>query len=104
MRRPAQAMVEFALVMSFVFIPLLLGTFDVVRAYLGFTVATNVTREVSRYAAAHVGDSSTWSDVSAGAVTAGNNLAIGIDSSQLTPPILTRTTVNGVTYDAAVLP
>jgi Flp pilus assembly protein TadG len=97
-------MVEFALVMSFVFIPLLLGTFDIVRAYLGFTVATNVTREISRYAAAHSGDAGGLPATGSAAVKAGMNLAVGIDSSQLTAPQLAQTTVAGVTYDPTALP
>jgi Flp pilus assembly protein TadG len=50
--RPAQALVEFALVIS-VFMLLLLGTFDLARAYLSYTVVTNVVFEANRYAIAH---------------------------------------------------
>jgi TadE-like protein len=57
---------------------LVLGTFDLARAYLAYTVVANVAREASRYGAAHVNDPGYQS---ADAVTAGLNLAIGIDTS-----------------------
>ncbi len=56
MRRPAQALVEFALAIS-VFMLLVLGTFDLARAYLAYTVVANAAREASRYGAVHVGES-----------------------------------------------
>ena len=84
MRRPAQALVEFALAIS-IFMLLVLGTFDLARAYLAYTVVANVAREASRYGAAHAGEPTYLVD----AVQAGKNLAVGIDVSLLT---LTATT------------
>src|SRR5215211_1029664 len=54
-RRAAQALVEFALAIS-TFMLLVLGTFDVARAYLAYTVVSNAAREASRYGVAHVGE------------------------------------------------
>jgi hypothetical protein len=79
MRRPAQALVEFALAIS-VFMLLVLGTFDLARAYLAYTVVSNVAREASRYGAAHVSEATYLVD----AVRVGKNLAVGIDDSALT--------------------
>jgi Flp pilus assembly protein TadG len=70
-----QALVEFALAVS-VFMLLMLGTFDLARAYLAYTVVTNAAREASRYGAAHPTDM-------AGAVQAGRNMAVGIDAAAL---------------------
>jgi Flp pilus assembly protein TadG len=86
MRGPAQALVEFALAIS-VFMLLVLGTFDLARAYLAYTVVANVAREASRYGAAHISDPTDLAD----AVQAGRNLAVGIDSSALTLTAVTRT-------------
>jgi Flp pilus assembly protein TadG len=82
MRRPAQALVEFALAIS-VFMLLVLGTFDLARAYLAYTVVANAAREASRYGAVHVGET----DWKAAAVQAGTNLAVGLDPTalELTP-------------------
>lgn len=78
MRHSAQALVEFALAVS-VFMLLVLGTFDMARAYLAYTVVSNAAREASRYGAAHVGESG-WDTA---AVQAGVNLAVGVDPSAL---------------------
>jgi hypothetical protein len=71
-----QALVEFAIAIS-VFMLLLLGTFDLARAYLAYTVVTNAAREASRYGAAHLGEPG-WS---VAAARAGQNLAVGVDPS-----------------------
>jgi hypothetical protein len=84
MRTTAQAMVEFALAIS-VFMLLVLGTFDLARAYLAFTVVTNAARDASRYGAAHVGEPGWESE----AARSGKELAVGIDGALLT---LTATT------------
>ena len=55
MRRPAQALVEFALAIT-VFMVLVMGTFDLARAYVGYLVMTNAARDASRYGAVHVGE------------------------------------------------
>jgi Flp pilus assembly protein TadG len=96
MRRPAQALVEFALAIS-IFMLLVLGTFDLARAYLAYTVVANAAREASRYAAAHVGEPTYLVD----AVQAGKNLAVGIDGSLLT---LTATTTPQLQLPAALQP
>jgi Flp pilus assembly protein TadG len=85
-------MVEFALGVT-VFLTLLLGTFDLARAYLAYTVVTNAGREASRYGATHC-CTTNWEQ---GARQAGLNLAIGIDTTSLvlTP---TQTTMDGLTY------
>jgi hypothetical protein len=69
-------MVEFALVVT-VFMLLVLGTFDLARAYLAYTVVTNAAREASRYGAAHVGEDC-WDT---NAMQAGANLAVGVESA-----------------------
>jgi len=86
MRRPAQALVEFALAIT-VFLLLVLGTFDIARAYLAYTVVTNAAREASRYGAVHVGEVG-WQNA---AVQSGTNLAVGLDTAALllTPGIET---------------
>jgi len=81
----AQALVEFALAVS-VFMLLVLGTFDLSRAYLTYTVVSNSAREASRYAAAHVGQAG-WA---AAAVQAGANLAVGVDPSSLSLSVTTQ--------------
>jgi Flp pilus assembly protein TadG len=75
----AQAMVEFALAIS-VFMLLVLGTFDLSRAYLAYTVVANAARETARYGAAHVGEGN-WETA---AVQAGTNMAVGLDTTALT--------------------
>jgi len=86
MRRPAQALVEFALAIS-VFMLLVLGTFDVARAYMAYTVVANAAREASRYGAVHVGETG-WA---AAAVQAGTNLAVGLDPTALSLTAATQT-------------
>ena len=60
---------------------LLVGTFDLVRAYVAYTVVTSVVREVSGYPAGHITDS----DYLALSRQAGLNLAVGLDSLQDPP-------------------
>ena len=91
MRGPAQALVEFALAIS-VFMLLVLGTFDLARAYLAYTVVANVAREASRYGAAHSADVN-WQ---VPAKQAGLNLAVGID----TDPSILVVTPTSKTIDA----
>lgn len=95
MPRPhrAQAVVEFALAIS-VFFLLVLGTFDLARAYIAYTVVANAAREASRYGAAHC-CSSGWDQA---ARQASLNLAVGIDSSALSLSISTTTGAGGLTY------
>jgi hypothetical protein len=76
MPRPAQALVEFALAIA-VFMLLVLGTFDLARAYMAYTVIANAAREASRYGAVHVGEAC-WDTNS---VRAGTNLAVGLDTT-----------------------
>jgi Flp pilus assembly protein TadG len=78
----AQALVEFALSIS-VFMLLVLGTFDLARAFVAYTVVSNAAREAARYGAVHASDPN-WQTQ---ATQAGLNLAVGIDTSalQLTP-------------------
>ena len=86
---------EFALAIA-VFMLLVLGTFDVARAYLAYTVVANVAREASRYGAAHVNDPGYQS---ADAVKAGLNLAIGIDTSPAALSLTGATTlIPGLPY------
>jgi Flp pilus assembly protein TadG len=92
--RPAQALVEFALAVS-VFMLLLLGTFDLARAYLSYTVVTNVAREASRYALAHQGEP-LWETR---AETAGRNLAVGIDLTRLNLTVSASATPGYVTVN-----
>jgi Flp pilus assembly protein TadG len=77
-RGGAQALVEFALAVS-VFMLLVLGTFDIARAYLAYTVVSNAAREASRYGAAHP----SATGCSGAAQQAGSNLAVGIDPAAL---------------------
>jgi Flp pilus assembly protein TadG len=77
-RGGAQALVECALAVS-VFMLLVLGTFDIARAYLAYTVVTNAAREASRYGAAHP----SATGCSGAAQQAGVNLAVGIDPAAL---------------------
>ncbi len=78
MRRRGQALVEFALAVA-VFMLLVLGTFDLARAYLGYTVVANAAREACRYGMAHVGEAG-WQTA---ARQAGLNLSVGVDPSAL---------------------
>jgi hypothetical protein len=89
---PGQALVEFALAIT-VFMLLVLGTFDLARAYLAYTVVTNAAREASRYGAAHVGEVG-WA---AAAVQAGTALAIGLDPKVLALTAGT-TTIDALPY------
>jgi Flp pilus assembly protein TadG len=73
--RRGQALVEFALSIG-VFMLLVLGTFDLSRAYLAYTVVSNSAREASRYALAHQGEPG-WDTQ---AIQAGRNLAIGVNT------------------------
>lgn len=86
MQRPAQALVEFALAIA-VFMLLVVGTFDLARAYLAYTVVTNAAREASRYGAVHVGEAN-WT---VAAVKVGTDLAVGLDSTVLTLTAGTQT-------------
>jgi len=86
MRRPAQALVEFALAIP-VFMLLVLGTFDLARAYMAYTVVANAAREASRYGSVHVGEAG-WA---AAAVQAGTNLAVGLDPAALSLTAGTQT-------------
>lgn len=86
----AQALIEFALAIS-VFMVLLLGTFDLARAYLSYTVLTNSAREASRYAVAHYGETD-WQTAS---VQAGRNLAVGVDAAQLSLSVTPSSTLSG---------
>ncbi|HEV7663383.1 MAG TPA: TadE family protein [Chloroflexota bacterium] len=90
-RSRSQALVEFALAIS-IFMLLVLGTFDLARAYLAYTVVTNAAREAGRYGAAHVGESG-WQTAAA---QAGVNLAIGVD----TDPAVLKLTVGTQPLDA----
>lgn len=85
-------MVEFALGVT-VFLTLVLGSFDLARAYLAYTVVANAAREAGRYGATHC-CATNWDQA---ARQAGLNLAIGIDPASLvlTP---TQTTMDGLTY------
>lgn len=96
MRRPAQALVEFALSVS-VFLLLVLGTVDLARANLTYAVVTNAVREEARYAAAHVGQTG-WQ---ASSVQAGFNLAVGVDTSALQLNEPTQQTLDGLPYISA---
>jgi Flp pilus assembly protein TadG len=87
-------MVEFALAVS-VFMLLVLGTFDLSRAYLSYTVITNAARKAGRYGAAHLGETGPprWDVVAA---QTGVNMEIGLDA----PLLLTvgTATIGGLTY------
>lgn len=93
MRSIGQALVEFALAIS-VFMLLVLGTFDVARAYLAYTVVTNAAREASRYAASHVGQAG----CSAAAQQVGLNMAVGVDPAALTLSVSCTPETFGVPY------
>ena len=86
----AQALIEFALAVS-VFMLLVLGTFDLARAYLAYTVLTNASREASRYAAAHYGQTG-WQTASQ---QAGRNLAVGVDAAQMTLTVSASGSLSG---------
>lgn len=72
---------------------LILGTFDVSRAFLAYTVVSNVAREASRYGAAHSSDAG-WA---AAARQAGTNLAVGIDPAAITLSVGTQQ-IDGLPY------
>ena len=94
MRRPGQALVEFALAIS-VFMLLVLGTFDLARAYLAYAVVTNAAREASRYGALHVGEAG-WDTA---AIQTGVNMAVGLDTStQSLSFSIARTTIGTLPY------
>ncbi len=92
----AQALVEFALTVS-VFLLLVLGSFDLARAYLSYTVVTNAVREDVRYAAGHIGQPN-WQALS---VQAGLDLAVGVDPSALQLSQPTQQTIDGLPYISA---
>jgi Flp pilus assembly protein TadG len=89
----AQALVEFALAIS-VFMLLVLGSFDLARAYTTYTMVANAAREASRYGAAHCCTSG-WDTA---ARQAGLNLAVGIDPSALSLNVASTTGSDGLTY------
>jgi Flp pilus assembly protein TadG len=91
-RGSSQALVEFALAVS-VFMLLVLGTFDLARAYVAYTVVTNAAREAARYGAVHSTDPNWQSQ----ATQAGLSLAVGVDPAalQLTP---TTRLIGSLTY------
>jgi len=91
-----QALVEFALTVS-VFLLLVLGTFDLARAYMAYTVTTNAVREAARYGAGHLSESN-WQTA---AVQAGMNLAVGVDASELHLNTPTQQAIDGLTYISA---
>ena len=76
------------------FMLLVLGTFDLARAYMAYAVTTNAVREVARYGAAH----SSQSNWQAAAVQSGMNLAIGIDPSALQLSTPTQQVIDQLTY------
>lgn len=92
-RGGSQALVEFALMVS-VFMLLVLGTFDVARAFLAYTVTTNAVREVARYGAAHWSQSN-WQTA---AVQSGTNLAVGVDTSALQLSTPSQQVIDQLTY------
>lgn len=92
-RASGQALVEFALMVS-VFMLLVLGTFDVARAYLAYTVTTNAVREVARYGAAHSSEPN-WQTA---AVQSGMNLAVGVDTSALQLSTPSQQVIDQLTY------
>jgi Flp pilus assembly protein TadG len=108
MRDTGQALVEFALAIS-VFMLLVLGTFDLARAYLDYTVITNAAREAGRYGAAHFGEPGPprW-DVAAN--QAGVSMEIGLDAplnltvGQTTIGTLTYVTVTGTYQFHSITP
>ena len=95
MRRKGQASVEFALVAT-LFLLLVTGTFDLARAYLAYTVVSNVAREAARYGAVHRGEPG-WQT---SAQQAGLNLAIGVDTGSLAFTSVADRTINGQQFVA----
>jgi hypothetical protein len=75
----AQAMLEFALVIP-LFLLLVVGIFDIARAYVAYTVVASCAREAARSGAVHVPDAG-WQ---AQATQACLNLAVGVDRGALT--------------------
>jgi Flp pilus assembly protein TadG len=92
-RRSSQALVEFALA-TVVFMLLVLGTFDIARAHLTYTVVSNAAREASRYGAAHVGEAN-WTT---SAAQAGVRLAVGVDGSAISWDRIEATTIDTLPY------
>jgi len=86
-------LVEFALAIS-VFMLLVLGSFDLARAYTTYTVVANAAREASRYGAAHC-CSGSWDTA---ARQAGLNLAVGLDTASLSLTVSTTPGSDGLTY------
>ena len=84
----AQATLEFALVIP-VFFLLMLGIFDVSRAYVAYTVVASCAREAARSGALATPQSG-WD---AQAKQAGLNLAVGVDRSALSIAVA-RTTID----------
>src|SRR5919197_1079892 len=84
----AQATLEFALVIP-VFLLLMLGIFDVSRAYVAYTGVASCAREAARSGALAVPQSG-WD---AQAKQAGLNLAVGVDRSALSIAVA-RTTID----------
>jgi Flp pilus assembly protein TadG len=72
---------------------LVVGTFDLARAYLAYTVVANAAREAGRYGAVHVTDVN-WAPA---AQQAGMNLAVGVDPAALTLNPSTQT-IDGLLY------
>jgi Flp pilus assembly protein TadG len=82
----AQASVEFALAAT-TFLLVILGALDVARGYIAYTVIASCAREAARSGAAHLGQAG-W-DLNA--IQAGFNLAVGVDTSQVTIHISQQT-------------
>jgi Flp pilus assembly protein TadG len=76
----AQASLEFALVIP-LFLLLVVGIFDVARAYVAYTVVASCAREAARSGAVHYPD--TNPDWKAQARQACLNLAVGVDRAAL---------------------
>ena len=72
----------------------MLGTFDVARAHLSYTVVSNAAREAGRYGAAHVGETN-WTT---SAAQAGIRLAVGVDGSAISWDRIEATTIDALPY------
>jgi hypothetical protein len=83
----AQAIVEFALVIP-LFMLLVVGIFDLARAYTAYTVVASCAREAARSGAVHLGQPG-WD---AQARQAGLNLAVGVDTAAVSIAV-TQTTI-----------
>ena len=77
---------------------LVLGTFDMARAYLAYTVVANAAREASRYGAAHC-CATGWQQA---AQQAGQSLAVGVDPASLTLTVSSGAGADGLTYVTVV--